>query len=381
MLAVHTGLVLMKVAHLIDTLWWGGAQIVLVDFANAAIPRGLEMVVIVLRWKMEAPYPLLLEQAGARVRFLSATTLYDPSILPRLVAMLREEKIDILHTHLSHANIWGGIAGRLMGIPVIATLHNIRLPSQRKISIRPLIERLVLRFLTTKLTAVGKNVADTHEGEFPLEKVHIIPPPVKILAGLSETERNKLRTEIAGDSYHKIALAVGRFVPQKGFPGLLSAFADVRHRNPDVILALAGDGHLRAELEAQASSLSLNGSVRFLGYREDISDLLGACDLYVSSSHREGFSRAMLEAMSAGVPVLATGVGDARYLLAEGRGALVPPGDVEAFAREFSRLLENPEALRALGEKGRAYVHEHHSVDAWLDALLEIYTSLTGKPS
>lgn len=353
----------------------------LVDFANAAIPRGLEMLVIVIRWKMESPYPLLLEQAGARVRFLSATSLYDPSILPRLLAILREEKIDVLHTHLSHANIWGGIAGTLTGIPVVATLHNVRLPSKRKISIRPVIERLVLRFLTRKLTAVGKNVADTHEGDFPLEKVRIIPPPVKILTRLSETERNKLRKEIGGDSDEMIALAVGRFVPQKGFPELLSAFANVRRRHPNVILALAGDGHLRAELEAQARSLSLDGSVRFLGYREDISDLLGVCDLYVSSSNREGFSRAMLEAMSAGVPVLATGVGDARSLLAEGRGALVPPGDIESFASEFSSLLENPEARRTLGEKGRAYVHEHHSVDAWLDALLEIYSSLTGKSS
>lgn len=370
----------MKVAHLIDTLWWGGAQIVLVDFANAAIPRGLDMVVIVVRWKMESPYPLLLEQAGARVRFLSATTLYDPTVLPRLLAILREEKVDILHTHLSHANIWGGIAGKLAGIPVVTTLHNVRLPATRKISIRAAIERLVLRFLTTKLTAVGKNVADTHEGDFPLEKVRIISPPVRAFTGLSQADRNELREEIAGDSSRFIALAVGRLVPQKGFTDLLSAFAEVHSRHPDVVLALAGDGQLRAELEAQARSLSLEGSVHFLGYREDISDLLVACDLYVSSSHREGFSRAMLEAMSAGLPVLATGVGDASALLAEGRGVLVPPGDVRAFANEFSRLLENPDALGALGEKGRAYVQEHHSVNAWLDALLEIYTSLTGKP-
>jgi glycosyltransferase involved in cell wall biosynthesis len=369
----------MKVAHLIDTLWWGGAQIVLVDFANSAIPRGLDMLVIVVRWKMESPYPSLLEQAGARVRFLSATTLYDPTVLPQLLAILREEKVDILHTHLSHVNIWGGIAGRLAGIPVIATLHNVRLPAKRKASIRAVIERLVLRFLTTKLTAVGKNVADTHDGDYPPEKVRIIPPPVKELEALSETDRCQLRKEIAGDSARIIALAVGRFVPQKGLPDLLSAFAEVHRQRPDVVLALAGDGDQRAELEEQARSLSLDGSVRFLGYREDISDLLGTCDLYVSSSHREGFSRAMLEAMSAGLPVLATSVGDACQLLADGRGVLVPPGDVQAFAGEFLRLLENPGALGALGDKGRAYVHKNHSVDAWLDALLEIYTSLTGK--
>jgi glycosyltransferase involved in cell wall biosynthesis len=371
----------MKVAHLIDTLWWGGAQIVLVDFANVAIPRGLDMLVIVVRWKMESPYPLLLEQAGARVRFLDATTLLDVTILPRLVAMLREEKVDILHTHLSHANIWGGIAGKLAGVPVVATLHNIRLPAKRQISLGPMIERFVLRFLTRRLTAVGQTVADSHAVDFPGEKVRIIPPPVKMLTELSEMERNRIRKEIAGDAYQKIALAVGRLVPQKGLSDLISAFSKVHRQHPDAVLVLAGDGHLRAELEAQAKSLSLNGSVRFLGYREDISDLLGACDLYVSSSHREGFSRAMLEAMSVGVPVLATSVGDARHLLADGRGALVPPGDTQAFAGEFSRLLYSPGACQALGQNGRAYVQKYHSVDAWLDALLEIYTSLAGKPS
>jgi len=369
----------MKVAHLIDTLAWGGAQIVLVDFANAAVPRGLEVLVIVLRKKMETPYSLALEKAGARVRFLSITTLYDLSALPQLLAILQEEKVDILHTHLSHSNILGGIVGRLSGIPVVTTLHNVRSATKRNFWVRPVIERIVLRFLTRKLTAVGNNVADAHQAVFPRDKLHIIPPPVSRSTRLSETERNKLRKEIAGDSCETIVLAIGRFVMQKGFAELLSAFAKVRHRHPEVVLALAGSGKLRAELEAQAGSLSLNGSVRFLGFREDISKLLGACDLYVSSSHWEGFSRAMLEAMSAGVPILATGVGDARYLLAEGRGVLVPPGDMETFAREFSNLLEDPEARRILGEKGRAYVDKYHSVDAWLDALLEIYTSLTGK--
>jgi glycosyltransferase involved in cell wall biosynthesis len=372
----------MKVAHLIDTLAWGGAQKLLVDFGNAAVPRGVEVLVIVLRkTKGPTPYSLRLEKAGVRVRFLSIATLFDMFAIPQLLEILREERVDILHTHLSHANILGGIAGRLAGIPVVATLHNVRLPSTPNSSVRSIVERIVLRFLTRKLIAVGNIVADTHRAVFRQDKLYTIPNPVYKLTQLSPAERNKLRQEISGDSFQTIVLAIGRLIPRKGYAELLSAFAKVRVRHPDAILVIAGDGDWRETYEEQARSLALNGSVRFLGFREDITSLLWAADLYVNSSHWEGLSVAMLEAMSAGVPVLATSVGDAPYLLAEGRGVLVPPGDIEAFATEFSHLLGNAEALKVLGERGRAYVEENYSVDIWLDALLEVYTSLMGKSS
>ena len=372
----------MKVAHLIDTLAWGGAQKLLVDFVTAAVPRGLDVLVIVLReTSYPSQYPLLLEKAGARVSFLSITTLYDLSAVSQLLEILRREDVDILHTHLSHANILGGIAGRFARIPVVSTLHNTRSSSMRNALGRPFVERIVLRFLTSKVIAVGHTVANTHQSFFPGGKLRTVPNSVNNSAELSMEGRDVLRQKISGDSCRMIALTIGRLIMQKGHSEMLSAFAKVHSQHPDAVLAFAGDGYLREDLEEQARSLDLDGSVRFLGYREDILSLLGASDLYVNSSHWEGLSVAMLEAMSVGVPVLATSVGDAPYLLAEGRGVLVPPGDIEAFAREFSHLLEDPEELRALGEKGRAYVEKYHSVEAWVDATLEIYNSLTGTAS
>ncbi len=379
MLDVHIRLVHMKVAHLIDTLAWGGAQKLLVDFTKAAIPRGIEVLVIALREsKNQGPYPLQLEKAGARVKLLSVSTLFDLWAIPQLLGILKDEGVDILHTHLSHANTLGGIAGRFAGVPVVSTLHNIRLSTKSVVPGRLIVERVVLRFLTRKVVAVGNTVANTHKPFFPKDKLLVVPNPVNKAGELSAMGRKALREEISGDSCRKIALAIGRLIMQKGYSELISAFALVHKRHADVILAFAGDGYLREELEEQARSLGLDGSVRFLGYREDILNLLGASDIYVNSSHWEGLSVAMLEAMSAGVPVLATTVGDAPYLLADGRGMLVPSGDVEAFARGFSSLLEDPGMLKSLGEKGRAYVEEHYSVDAWLDALLQIYTELMG---
>ena len=378
---VHTWLVCMKVAHLIDTLAWGGAQKLLVDFATEAVPRGLDVVVIVLRETGNlSPYPPLLEKAGARVSFLSIATLYDLSAIPQLLEILRKEDVDILHTHLSHANILGGIVGRLARIPVVSTLHNTRLSSMRNTLGRLFVERIVLRFLTSKVIAVGHTVANTHQPFFPGDKLRTVPNPVNNSVELS-VKRDALRQEISGDSCRKIALTIGRLIMQKGYSEMLSAFVKVHSQHPDAVLAFAGDGYLREDLEEQARSLGLDGSVRFLGYREDILNLLGASDLYVNSSYWEGLSIAMLEAMSVGLPVLATSVGDAPYLLAEGRGVLVPPGDIETFAREFSHLLEDPEELKTLGEKGRAYVEKHHSVEAWVGATLEIYNSLTDTAS
>jgi glycosyltransferase involved in cell wall biosynthesis len=368
----------MKVAHLIDTLAWGGAQKLLVDFADEAVPRGLEVLVIVLRPKMNpSPYPLMLENAGAQVKTLSVQSLYDLSAIPQLLAVLREEKVDVLHTHLSHANVLGGIVGRLAGIPVVATLHNVWSLRTRTPSVRSISERLVLRFLTRKVVSVGNIVAESHQGFFSQSKMLTIPNPVNKTVALLSAERDKLRREIAGDSYQTIVLAIGRLLPRKGYSELISAFASVHTQHPHAILAVAGGGGMGEQYyQEQARSLGLNGNIRFLGYREDISTLLGASDLYVSSSHWEGLSVAMLEAMSAGIPVLATSVGEAPYLLAEGRGVLVPPHDTESFARQFSYLLEDAETRRALGEQGRAYVEKYHSVEAWVDTLQQLYTNL-----
>ncbi len=371
----------MVVAHLIDTLAWGGAQKLLVDFANAAVPRGLNVLVIVLRKNMDSPYPALLEKAGARVEFLSIKTLFDLSAIPRLLRILRTEHVDILHTHLSQANILGGLAGSLAGIPVVTTLHNVWLPSKTTSTSAPraFVERTVLRFLTKKLIAVGHIVADTHQSVFPAEKLCTIPNPVDMLPEISDAKRDELRQEMAGDSHQKIILAIGRLILQKGYSQLIAAFAEVHKRHPGATLIFAGDGYLRDELTAQAKSLALNGSVRFLGNRKDVPRLLGASDLYVNSSHWEGLSIGMLEAMASGTPVLATSVGDAPYLLADGRGVLVPADDMSSFATEFSRLLDQPDKLKELGRRGQAYVEEYHSVGAWVDALVEMYTGLTGK--
>jgi len=369
----------MKVAHLIDTLAWGGAQKLLVDFAGEAIPRGLDVIVIVLReTENQGPYPLQLEEVGARVKILSIESLFDLSAVPQIIKIVGEEGVDILHTHLSHANTLGGIAGFLAGIPVVSTIHNVRSSSTRILPGRLIAERMVLRYLTKKLIAVGNTVADTHQSIFPRDKLCVVPNPVNKTARMSKLEKDAIREKLFGDADRKVALAIGRLIMQKGYSELISAFAQVHSHHTDSILAFAGDGYLREELEEQARSLDLDGSVLFLGYREDVLDLLMAANLYVNSSLWEGLSVAMLEAMSVGVPVLATSVGDAPYLLADGRGVLVSSGDADTFAREFSALFDDLDGLQTLGEKGREYVEECYSVSAWVDALNEIYVDLTG---
>lgn len=373
----------MKIAHLIDTLDWGGAQKLLVDFAASAIPHGIEVLVIVLRRSEDqSPYIHLIENTGAQVKFLAISRLYDLPALPPLIALLREENIDVLHTHLSHANILGGILGRIAGIPVVATLHNVWSPLTRGPYTRSLLERLVLRLLMKKLIAVGHVVAKTYRDFFTQNKLLTIPNPVNKVVELSELERKELRREITGDAFQVIALSVGRLLPRKGYAELISAFSSIQSQHPNAVLAIAGDYGMGVEFyQEQVRSLGLDSSVRLLGFRKDASALMAVCDVYINSSHWEGLSIAMLEAMSVGVPVLATSVGDAPYLLADGRGVLVPPGDTVILARELSRLLEDHETRRVLGEKGRAYVQQYHSVQAWVDALLEVYTNVMSKPS
>jgi glycosyltransferase involved in cell wall biosynthesis len=147
---------------------------------------------------------------------------------------------------------------------------------------------------------------------------------------------------------------VGRMYEQKGHRYLLDAWPAVHVAQPEAVLALVGDGPLRAELEAQAARLGISDSVRFLGTRTDLPALLDLCALVVLPSLFEGFPLIVLEAMAAGRPVVGTRVCGASEAIVDGEtGRLVPPADPDALATAIVRLLRTPVKARRMGQAGR----------------------------
>lgn len=373
----------MRVAQLIPSLQIGGAEKLQVTFAAAAQTRGLDLTVLSLRRPHRTPIPGELEALGARVVSFNLRRLLDPVGIARIVDFLRRERPDVLHTHLGYATIVGSLAGWLTHTPVVASLHSSGFFANHRYMIHHL-ETLALRYGVQRVVAVGHVVAEAHRTRLGGTPVVVIPNAVAIPPALPPAERLALRSEITGDPASPLLLAVGRLVWEKGFADLLTAFASIRQAHPSARLAIAGSGPLHAELRAQIEALGLGGHAELLGTRNDVPRLLAASDLFVSSSHLEGLPLAVLEAMAAGLPVVATAVGDVPRVVVPGTGVVVPSRDPAAIAAAVQQLLDDPMRMRALGTGARAYVTRNYSPSAWIDRLLAIYDEValqvTGTP-
>jgi L-malate glycosyltransferase len=219
-------------------------------------------------------------------------------------------------------------------------------------------------------------VADAHR--FKARERSIVPllNPVRRGISLDDEERRSLRNEMGVEREGALLVSVGRLAPEKGIADLLRAIAIVRSTQPSVRLALAGTGDLDEPLRALVSQLGLEGSVRLLGWRDDVRRLLAASDVYVSASYWEGLPMAILEAMASALPIVATGVGEIPSLLAEQRGVVVPPGDVDGLADALGRLVAEPDRRRRLGDAAQRYVNQHCAVDEWGQRVLALYRSV-----
>lgn len=369
----------MKIAHLVDSLSWGGAQTLLLTFVKTARYFNVEPVILGVKPdKSNSPLPKILEEAGARVVVFPFKKLYDPRAVPCLVKFFRSEGIEIVQTHLSHANIYGCVAGKLAGVPSVATLHNTRARSRGRSGIRSNIEEYCLRRGANRVIAVGQNVAEAFSNIVEDKRIDIIPNAVTSGLKITAEERQALRKELAGNVDGPILLAVGRLTAQKAYHNMLHAFAVLIKKHPKAVLVIVGRGDLDSELKQLVNSLGISDRVVFTGPRSDVRRLLSAGDVFLNSSLWEGLSIAMLEAMAAGLPIVATKVGDAEKLLSSGGGILVKVEDEQAFTNAIDYLLSNPEERITMGNAAQEFVEENYLAHAWFEKLLKTYAKAKG---
>ena len=288
---------------------------------------------------------------------------------------MRAGRFDVLHAHLVRSTILAGIAGRLSGTPVVATLHN----TQRRSGVGPALqiaERWVLRNIVRRVIAVGWETARAHRELLGERAIDVIPNAVTEPRVLSARERAETRRELGVPDGAPLLISVGRLVPQKALSDLLRAFAQLPDHPVAPQLRIAGRGRLEASLAREIEQLGLGGRARLLGLRSDVPRLLAASDLYVSSSHWEGLPISILEAMAAGLPVVATQVGDAPRAIGVDSGVLVAPRDPAALARAIADLLADPVRLRGLGIAGRARVRAEFGAEAWAERHQALYAEV-----
>jgi glycosyltransferase involved in cell wall biosynthesis len=305
-----------------------------------------------------------------------------------LAKVIAEHQINIVQTYLLGMEHFLVLAlARTMGVPVV--ILNFRnekfLPFRHGGRLKNQIHLLGYRLARRWASDYVAVSAETKEAMVRLlglseEKVTVVCNGVDVRRYPRPIDRDRVRHRLGFNSNAKLLITVGTLKTQKGHRYLIEAAIGVVQQYPNTHFLFVGDGTLRPELQAQTDALGLSDKIHFLGSRRDVSELLTASDLFVLPSLWEGMSMALLEAMSAAKPIVATAVsGTDQVMIHEETGILVPPGDAAELARAIVGLLSDPARARGMGEAARRRVEANFSMEKQAAEYLALYGHLLQK--
>jgi len=364
-----------RVIHIVPMLSPGGAERIAVHIVSGLDRKRFEPIVVSLAGLMNCDLDQLLNEAGVEARYLGKSPGFDYRMYPQLHRILKEYQPGVVHTHLQVLRYALPTMLLLKGASLFHTVHNL---AEREIE-RP--ARFIHRY------AFGHGVvpiAVAEEVALSLKRLYGIPE-CRVIANCIPTEtyarpkvpRKLWRAKEGFDERDILFVCVARFAPQKNHALLLNAFARGPAANPHARLLLVGDGALRMDLERRAKNLGLDRSVRFLGLRSDIPDVLGASDVFVLSSDYEGNPLSILEAMASGLPIVSTAVGGVPSLVESGaHGFLVPPGDLEGLSKSMETLFRHREVRQSFGMAAAQRARESFDVSNMVRGYEEMYENL-----
>lgn len=299
-----------------------------------------------------------------------------------LAAHLRHSRPDLVHTHSSKAGALGRLAATLARVPVVvhsphAFAFQMRVGTARR-GLYLAIERALARrtHCLVAVSAAEAALACSRAG-YPKERVAIIENGVDPEGAAPPEEGAALRRELGIAPAAPVVLFAGRLVEQKAPEVLVAAAVAVLDRHPNAVFLLAGEGPLRPRLEAEIARAGRTANIRLLGHRSDMARLYATAQLFVLPARWEGLPYALLDALRAGLPVVASEIPALREVVVHAdAGLLVPPDDPPALAAAMARLLDDPAGAARLGAAGRACVREHYTVQRQVRQLAALYRRL-----
>ncbi len=347
----------MRVLHLISSSGVYGAEKMVVGLCEALPRYGVHPTLEVFdnahsRNVEVADYALTF---GVPVKLLPCGGRFDSAAVRRLRRDIRDLNIDLVHTHGYKANLYGFFATR-GGVPMVATNHRFDTGPQNRFD-KPVLRRAAAVF------AVSDEARDSLREQYGIADATTIPNGVDPAAFEGATPTIDLPHPLVG--------MVARLAPEKAPEDYLALAAAL----PQAHFALVGDGPLREELQQRATP-----NVHFLGFRDDMAGVYASLDVLVQPSYREGMPMTILEAMSAGVAVVASRVGAAEDVIEDGRtGLLYQPGDVPALADAVRSLIDDDRTRTGIGKAAQAAVRADFTVDEMARRYAENYRRVLGR--
>lgn len=366
----------LRTAFFIDDLGAGGTQRWLALLLKGLRERDYEHRVFVMRNIVE---PVFLARVGesAEVDVVGEPALWGLHGLFRIRRALRRWRPHVVQTLLPTSDMIGRLLGRLARVPVVVS----------SIRGRHVDKPAWQRFLDRRTAGLADKVIFNAEEAIPFAVQHegvMRDRAVYIPNGVAPTVPSRTAAEVKkGLGIPGAACVIGmvsRLHPSKGHRDLIQAFTLLAAEMKDVVLLIVGNGELRRNLESQVDACGLNGRVRFTGHRNDVPDLLGAMDVFAHPSQWEGMPNAVMEAMAAGRPVVASRVDGIKALITDGEtGLLVAPGDPGMLAAQLRRVLSDPSLARILGAGAARRMAEHYGLDRMVAAYDALYRELLSR--
>lgn len=358
-----------NILHVTLSLDIGGLEVLLVELLQKIDKDKYNLSVCALQ--KEGQLKAELERQGIPVYTIPKKEGIDYFLPFKLKALIKQIKTDIVHTHNSTPWIYSAAAVSLLNSKtrLIHTKHSNLDEDKTRLQNA---ERFASK-ITEYIIADSRSVMD-----FMVQKQNIPQNKIRLIYNGIDVDKYKVPVHQKQDNIKRIGI-VARLVPVKDHKSLLEGFTLLRQRMPDVELVIIGDGPLKEELTAQAARMQIDSRVKFLGSRRDIPELLSQLDIFVLCSTDEGMPISLLEAMSAGLPVVATRVGGIKEIVAENKtGLLIPPQNPRALADAIHEILTDAPLARLMSQEAVVAVAERFSIKKMVQGYVSLYDSLYG---
>jgi glycosyltransferase involved in cell wall biosynthesis len=382
----------LRILFVINSLGAGGAERSLVELSAGLARAGHEPIIMTF---VRCPEGF---EDEARRNSVAVERVPGRGVISwarSLHSRIRAIRPDVVHTAIFEADVAGRLAGVGGPAPVVSSLINVtygperlRDPNVRRWKLRVVreIDGWTARRLTAHFHAVSGAVRDAAVASLGLrpDRITVIErgrDPERLGRATGE-RRLSVRRRLGIPEDVELLLSVGRLEHQKGHLHLIDALARLSDRPRLRLLIIGRDGHMSADLRARVERLGLGDSVRFLGHRDDVPDLLVAADLLVIPSLHEGAAGVVIEAMALELPVLASDIAALREATDDGAAArLVPVGSADGIAEAVGELLEDRAAVAAMVSRGRELFERRYTLDRSVERMTNLYMSVVGRSS
>lgn len=353
----------MKVIFVLHSHKAGGAERHLLQLMQGLATNGVECI---YAGPLEGWLGEQLQAAGFRCEQISFTGFFDLLSLVRLIRLIRREKADLVHGHLTRGAYYAGWAAKLAGVPNVATAHSTNAGKWFGRATRIIaVSNAVARFLV-ECGYSPNTIRTVHHG-------------VPDYAALPRTPRDAMRKELDIDEAPALVM-VARFMPAKGHDVALRALALIADKRWTLVLAGSLDTAVAKEMQLLAAQLGIADRIRFIGHRDDVNNIYGCADILLAPSRREALSLTLLEAAAFGLPIVATDVGGIGEAVDDGKtGLLVPTEDPPALAQAIAALLDNTDLRNRMGQAGRQRYEQLFALQSMTRGTIAVYEEAVGR--